>query len=711
MGNWFSKKSTQEIKTFCDEEEPELRNLAEQAKIADISQLKEIYLKSLTFIKCNNSNSKLLKSQIYNLYQDLLIQKAVEELDTLRKWKLPEYDDSKKEEENNKIQLDALQDRTKELSQYVEKMSISLKDYTRKDTQATEIIDVIKTLQDEAMKSINIASKEYDIYCARYLFGIIVCNYTTGSISADEQRTISDLKNYLTLESYKGCLMFSEFIPLLWMTEYAVNEENNTAFTFTDEYIQQYLDKGDITECLTNLSKYYQTYFWPKYLPDPSVCKNCELTKLSIPKTFEDIYKIVSPFVDNKNIKTWDEFYKQGKDVLNKLDTHHIKMLPYMAQKKNFTTSGEIMKVPETWPKYDKDIELYEAILSVMNICFASYGGEREVETVIGKENASYYVPKNRGSYTYKDLGLYSLNSMYFDQRPFLIIPNDAITISNKTSKCVKASELDVSIWKNFKLKIDADVNDINIINNKNRKTFFNNTGYFTDRIFNCNDISEVVTDFPIIPGLSAYKPITKGQGVNANLTVPKEVIKKEKEKFEKIWNNDENLKQFISNEEMKNMTDEEIHQLHKECFEGITPEFGKTVIIDGIENQINPIIKEFYDEIKSRADLTGNLYQSLNSKLYSSIDYITNDGNEYSSNPVIPYYIYYNLIPSSLNFELLIPFNTIPTHMTLCSNDFQNGCKEDYLIPFVYSYPEKNGKICDPLFNISDVKSIINAK
>lgn len=706
MGNWFSKKSIQEIKTFCDEEEPALKNLAEQAKIASIEDLKEIYTKSLTYIKCNNANSKLLKSEIYNLYQDLLIQRAIEELDTLKQWKLPEYDDSKKEEENNKIQLDALQDRTKELSKYIEKMSIFLKDYTRQDTQAKEIIDVIKTLQDEAMKSINIVSKEYDIYCARYLFGIIICNYTTGCISADEQRTKSDLKNYLNVESYKGCLMFSEFIPLLWMSEYAINEENNTSFTFTDEYIREYLDKGDIITCLTNLSNYYQNYFWPKYLPDSSIFKNCEMTNLPIPKTFEDIYKIVSPFVDNKNIKTWDEFYKQGKLVLNKLDTHHIKMLPYMAQKKNFTTGGELMKIPETWPKYDRDIELYEAILSVMNVCFASYGGDREVEIINGEKGNSY-IPKNRGSYTYKDLGLYSLHSLYFDSRPFTIIPNDDIKINNKTSKCIKASELDISNWKNFKLKIDADINDINltIINDKtNRKTFFNNTGYFTDRIFNCNDISEVVTNYPIIPGLSAYKPITKGQGENTNLTVPKDVVQKEREKF----NNINKIKQFISNDEMKNMTDEEIHKLHKECFEGITPEIGKSVLINGIENQINPIIIEFYNEIKSRADLTGNLYQSLNNKLYSSIDYITNDGDEYSRNPVIPYYIYYNLIPLSLNFELLIPFNTIPTHMTLCSNDLQNGCKEDYLIPFVFSYPEKNGKICDPLFNIDNINSMI---
>jgi hypothetical protein len=578
----------------------------------------------------------------------------------------------------------------KELSECIERLSLSLKEYTRKDTQATEIIDVIKDLQNQAMKSIDIISTEYEIYLARYLFGIIICNYTTGSNTTNDKRTEEDLKNYLTVSSYKACLMFSEFIPLLWMTE-NIEEISMTSFTFTDEFIQKYIDDGELIKCLMNLSKYYQQYFWPKYNNDPSIIKNCELSKLPIIKSFDEIHKLVYTFVDNPEIKTWNDFFIQGRSILSKLDTHHIKMLPYMAQKKNFAFNGELMKIPETWPKYDRDIELYESILSVMNVCFASYGGDRDVEEHDSK-SVKYYVPKNRGSYTYNDLGLYNKNSMYFDERAFVIIPNDKFTYSKQTSKCIKASELNVDVWKNVTLTLDANPNDAKS-QSSNRQSMFNNTGYFTDRIFNCNDISEVSDRFPIIPGLSAYKPITNGQGNSTTFIKPEQQIKQ--------YAHEQSSEKDSKNSSEKNSKD----SIPTGILSRI--KIGQPIEIDKQKYEINTIINDFYNEIRSDSKLAGFLYNSLNSKLYSSVDYITNDGMKYSRNPKVPYFIYYNLIPASLNFELLIPFSTLSTHMTLCSNDLKNGCNEQYLIPFVFSCPKNNGIISDPLFNINDINKL----
>jgi len=119
--------------------------------------------------------------------------------------------------------------------------------------------------------------------------------------------------------------------------------------------------------------------------------------------------------------------------------------------------------------------------------------------------------------------------------------------------------------------------------------------------------------------------------------------------------------------------------------------------------------VQTFYDDIKASA-LVNTLYTSPNTKLFSSIDYMTNDGSEYSKNPSIPYYIYYNLVPKSLDFELVIPFmpqSNFKTNMSILGCDIQNKCPTSDLIPFVFSYQVKDGKIVDPLFEIDDVNNV----
>jgi hypothetical protein len=142
------------------------------------------------------------------------------------------------------------------------------------------------------------------------------------------------------------------------------------------------------------------------------------------------------------------------------------------------------------------------------------------------------------------------------------------------------------------------------------------------------------------------------------------------------------------------------------------TVKFGNSVKIDGKDYTINPIALIFYNNIRTSATMN-MLYTSNNSRLFSSIDYMTNNGDEYSTNPIIPYHIYYNLVPKSLDFELLIPFipKNFKTTMSICGNDLINGCSENNLIPFVFPYKKDiaTGKIKDPLFEIDDVEKVKN--
>ena len=750
MGNLFSKKSSisskssiNDVINYCEQEEPALKNIAQMAKNTTSTEflpsLRTLYLKSLEYVNCDNANSQLLKSQIYNLYQDLIIEKAVELLDELKEWTLPEPDPSKKQEENDQIQLDALQARIKDLCSKVGELSEITKYYTRKDTQASDILDIIKILQDNANKQLKVVSEAVDVYRARYLFGIILCNYTTGDISASEERYQNDLESYLNVETYKGCIMFSELIPLLWMTESKfwnlpeMKDKNMTSSTISNKEVELYLSTGILKQYLINLAKYYSNSFWPKYDLGENTCfRNCDYNPRYGKDNFNTVRNIISPFVDNSQIRTWGNFFKYGREVLNKLDTHHIKMLPYMAQKNNFTSSGEFMKIPETWPKYDRDIELYEAIISTANICFANCGG---VNTKIRDPNNGMYIPKDIGGYTYKDLGLHSLNTTYFDQRAFILVPNDEafneIKDSDRTSRFVKASELNIDKWKDFKIVIDANLNDVNLKsensnsenpNSKtNRECIYNNTGYFTDKIYNCTDKSDRIktAEFPIIPGLSAYRIKTdKATTTETKIEVPDEEIENEKEELKEAIKEEEKEnfgKSFMSIQELDYLNKNNIHDIYKiyksKCMESFDPKinlvFGKNVMINNQEYTINPIVTKFYDDIKASL-FTNTLYMSLNNKLFSSIDYLTNDGESYSTKPTITFHIYYNLVPKSLDFELMIPFNIqLKTNMTICSNDVENGCPVNDLIPMVFSYTKKGDKIIDPLFEVDDVENI----
>ena len=763
MGNLFSKftssstpkEKLQQVINYCEVEEPALRNLANMAKNITstdyLPSLQALYDRSKMYINCNNANSQLLKSQIENLYQDLVVEKAVEVLNKLKEWTLTQPVNVK-QEERDQLQLNDLQKRMQDLGKSTLELSEISKYYFRKDTQISDINDVIKILRENANEQLKVVSEAVDVYKARYLFGIILCNYTTGSTGASTERIINDIASYLNVNTYKGCLMFSEFIPILWMTESdfwnldEMKTKNTTSSTITDSDVELYLQQPYLQQYLINLSTYYSTYFWPKYEQATvnTAFKNCEYNPFYLKSDeFNTLYKIVSPFVDNPKIRSWGEFYKNGREILNKIDTHHFKMLPYMAQKNNFTISGEFMKIPETWPKYDHDVELFEAVLSVANICFANCGGDNSKEI---DPNTKMYIPKNIGGYTYKDLGLYNQHARYYDQRAFILTPDDEqfdeISKENRTSNFVKAMELkSEDKWKDFVLNVDANLKDAEFGQDKmitissdsesksktktNRTCIYNNTGYFTDKIYNCIESTlRIKTDqFPIIPGLSAYRRKTnesekiKTNTSESKIETSKEEIEAEEEVVETYLSMHPN---FMSRDEIKYLDNQDIRNIYKSiCIESFDVDdisskikYGNNVNIEGNVYTVNPIIETFYTSIKTSA-LLNNLYMSNNTKLYSSVDYMTNDGEEYSKNPSIPYHIYYNLIPKSLDFELVIPFipKDFKTSMSICGCDLMNGCSENNLIPFVFSYKKNpsTNKFIDPLFEIDDVEAVKN--
>ena len=174
---------------------------------------------------------------------------------------------------------------------------------------------------------------------------------------------------------------------------------------------------------------------------------------------------------------------------------------------------------------------------------------------------------------------------------------------------------------------------------------------------------------------------------------------------------------QFMSEDEIKKLENGDIHNIYKSiCMESFdivnNIKYGNNVKIDGKDYTVNPIVENFYSSIKSTSTCN-KLYVSNNTKLFSSIDYMVNNGKEYSINPIIPYYIYYNLVPKSLDFELMIPFipSDFKTTMSICGCDLMNGCSENNLIPFVFSYKKNltSNKIIDPLFEIDDVENVRN--
>lgn len=781
-----SQAKLNQVVDYCDREVPQLKNIAQMIKNSNsLENTKILYLKSLEYIKCDNSNSKLLKSQIFNLYQDLIIDKALEILDKLKEWKIAERN-SNKESENDEIQLKSLQERIKELTERIDDVSKITKDYIRKDKQASDILNIIRKLLHNANEQLKVVSEAAEVYKARYLFGIIIANITAGSVEASNM--ITDIKQYLTVESYKGCMMFSEFIPLLYPTN---NEDwglnNSTSFSITDDNIKEYLQIGDdglisedceTAKCLLNLTKYYSNYFWPKYGISKTVFRNCEFNPQygKNNDTFNYYSELVKPFVSNENIRSWGNFFKYGRQVLDKIECHHIKMLPFMAKKMNNAAgSTEFMKIPITWPKYNKDIELTEAIIAVANICFANCGGEKDTnynnnlstdtnnlieadinendnknktETNKTKIQSQLTHIKNYGGLTYCDIGLYNKNNMYFDKRAFILVKKDGEKggifeeVENKVYDYVKASELEnlsKEVWKDYKIILTGNPEDLNkkdsVMNmlsdddqaKKIRKCIYNNTGYFTDKIYNCTDITQFTkgNEYPIIPNLSVFKLKTTGIDVLKNGQLDKTLNEmKTGETFKNISISQKRyeIEQAIG-DSVDVLTDNEINNIYsklmiekykKERFEltsniiSSTNEF--TITYSGITNKyiVNDIVKELYNYI-IKNKILDNLYESKNNALFSSIEYMTCDKNGYSINPLITLNIYETLIVNSLKFELLIPINTnLTTNMSICTNDIINGCDEKYLIPFAFSCKKDNSnKYVDDLFNISDVESV----
>lgn len=674
MGNWFSKNKTKVVKiaNACTDEEKALKQLlafANTVKTQD--EIRDFYLKSVEYVECNSVNAALLKEQIFNYYQDAIIEEATKLTISYKDWVLLGDTDEEK--------LVNIQARMSDLQKDVMELNEALKYYTRDDTQGADLLKEIQDLQASTLEQLKEISEAIDVFKARYLFGTIVCNYCCGDIgNANSEAELRIINNYLTLNSYKGCLMFSEFQPLLWPTDFDWDDNNTSQKPVTDEFLTKYLESGIPSENLKNLSNYYSNYFFVKYEAFNSSKPSEEFTNntFSIPypnatETFREMATKIKEFVEDVKIRKWIQFYPRGKEVLQKFDVHHFKMLPYMAHKKHLLSNGEFMRIPETYPRYDHDIELLEAVMAIMNVCFANCGTREN-------SNSSKII----GGYTYNDLNLNKYYSTYFDSRAFIL--SDEYTVEPSTKGLVTAGNVDTSAWDNVKFVISA---------NKTAEIGANSTGYFSDRIYNCLDDSKNVkasSEFPSIDGLSAVRVVSESNAIavktdeddgNAEGVENNDTDKAEDDKADKAENND---------------------KTEDDKAEGVeTFDVSKLVTI---EPGVNNMILDFFNKV-IKLPATSVLYASNNHKLYSSVDYMTMDADAYSENPAVPYYIYFNLVPKSLSFEIMIPLNTTHSTMSICTNDVRNGCDEKYLIPLAFVGPvDDSGLINDPLFNITNL-------
>ena len=93
------------------------------------------------------------------------------------------------------------------------------------------------------------------------------------------------------------------------------------------------------------------------------------------------------------------------------------------------------------------------------------------------------------------------------------------------------------------------------------------------------------------------------------------------------------------------------------------------------IDVNVNHVLLSYFDSLKI------NRINKLNSTMFSSVDYITMNQDEYANNPELVYYIYYNLIPMSLKFDLIIPLNTLSTNFSINTNDIKRKIQRNQLI------------------------------
>ena len=348
-----STVDTSTVGTDCSDINDLIKELETKTSTSD---LKTLYVKSLEY-NCTDSNTTISKQKIYDKYQDALLSSATkftEEI-TSNVWTNKGTTDEEKLAELNS-RIEYLSDKKKEVN------DLYLQFYDR-DVKKDSILKIYDDSISETQLNFDISINIQKINDAKTLFVLIAGPYkmmNNQNVTLDSI-DLSLYRKKINLNSYKACLMFSEFQPLLYPTDNSkIAGNGTTASEFTDETIKKYLSNGNIETYVKHIMYYYTKYYYQSNL------EQAEKDGL-----------VLDAFYNNTQIDTLEKFYIEGKKILKQFGVLRWKMLPYMAQKIpcSIEDGSTFSHLPSTWPMYFKDVEAKEAILVTLNVCYQNFGG------------------------------------------------------------------------------------------------------------------------------------------------------------------------------------------------------------------------------------------------------------------------------------------------------------------------------------------------
>ena len=309
----------------------------------DINVMVNLVNEVKNYINCNDSISNEYITKINQIFQTSLIKHCESVVSSLDK----NFTLSDSIDEDEQLRLvqerqTLLNDKLKELKTYTQYM-------TSDPTVYTSEIEKLIVLADEQLKVSEEASK---LYKSKRLFSYLIGLGGVNTLSSQNTENMSpeDLnpdifKQIVTPDSLRICLMFSEFQPLLYPTDLDISTRKITI--------------EDLNNCVnsciktvTNVAYFYSNFF---YTTDEEVEQDTKLNQEWM----------------NTVIKTEDEFFEKGKQILKKF-VHPVfrwKMLTYMGAKecKNYDSTSMVYTLPSTWPRFDTQIEARDAFITIVN--------------------------------------------------------------------------------------------------------------------------------------------------------------------------------------------------------------------------------------------------------------------------------------------------------------------------------------------------------
>lgn len=111
-------------------------------------------------------------------------------------------------------------------------------------------------------------------------------------------------------------------------------------------------------------------------------------------------------------------------------------------------------------------------------------------------------------------------------------------------------------------------------------------------------------------------------------------------------------------------------------------------------------LITELFKGINSDDNFNNRIRTSGMARIFNSVDYLTMDTTGFARTQEFVAFVYHKVITDALRWQIIIPFNSLKTTMSICKNDIDNGCSKDALLPMAFGFrQDADGKKYDPLF------------